>query len=198
MIRLQKSIAWRSAITYNGGHAINQYQATLDLLDSQTGQENEVQQAVAYERLKWWIDNVLDHSVMISEHDDMVPAYLATRQRVLIMPEHPVDHLIAMVLYLKFNAIMEGRMVVDEIRLSSDWGDHMVYLHSNERDGSIADDRGWWVESGPQWHSLADPLPQGKVVELSRKMGWEEIGLGWEQHDGQDTGTVIFPNFQRR
>jgi hypothetical protein len=194
MIRLQKMFAWNNAVTYDGGHVINEYIATLEM---ETGVDDQNQQAVAYERLRWWIANVLSHSVMINENDAQVQNYLNTRQRVLMLPSDPVDHLVAMILYLKFNAIMEGRLILNEIRLSSEQGDHMTYIHSDELDGSINDDRGWWVDPGPHCHNDVPRSAHRKVVELNRKVAWEDLELGWDRTNN-NTGTVIFPDFQKR
>jgi len=195
MIRLQKTVAWCSAITYDQGHVINQYHGTLKL---HTGTEDQTQQTLAYERLKWWIQNVLDHSVLINHDDPMLQTYGQTRQRVLAMPDDPVDHLLCMVLYLKFNAIMEGRLTLAELELSSEQGDHMAYVHSNDHDGAIADDHGWWIDPAPVWYDDNHVPAQGKVVELNRKFSWEDLDLGWNQTATDQAATVLFPDFQRR
>lgn len=193
MTRLQKSLTWTCDLTYDEGHVVNEYLITLDLLAAST---DEYEQSIAYQRLKWWISSVLQGSVFINQHDPLLSAYSATRQKVLVFPSDPVDHLVAMTLYLKFNAIMEERLIVTEIKLSSDHGDHMCYLYSNNKDGVINDNQGWWVDPSPSWHWEQDSQ-ESNVVDLCQRFSWKELDLGWQQQTNHES-KVIFKDFSQK
>jgi hypothetical protein len=193
MIRLEKMLTWTSAICYESAHAINEYIVTLSLHE---GTQDQIQQNVAYQRLKWWISEVMHGSVMINQNDNLTQAYQQTPQRVLALPSDPVDHAVAMMLYLKINAIMEGRLILDEIKLGSEQGDHMCYLHSNEIDGIYFEGGGWWDDPGPVWQYVQDQNHESNVVNLIKKSTWRDQGLGWESPT--ETDQVIVVDFARR
>jgi hypothetical protein len=192
MIRLEKLLTWNSCITYDEGHVINEYVATIGFHNES---ENEQQQSLAYQRLKWWIYDVMQGALIINEEDPLLEMYRSTRQQVLAVPGDPVDHLVTMMLYLKLNAIMEGRLIIDEIKLSSEQGDHVCYLHSNEEDGIVFDTQGWWVDPRPIWQTRAANAILDNVVSLDRPCEWADLGLGWDQSQRQSQ--VVYADFGR-
>lgn len=193
MIRLEKLLTWNSSICYDDVHVINDYIATISL---HTNGHDQDQQNIAYERMKWWIEHVLANSVLLNEADPLLPAYQATRQRVLVVPDDPVDHLVAVMLYLKLNAIMEDRLILDEIRLSSEQGDHMCYLHSEETDAIEYDTTGWWIDPRPIWFIPTANRHQTNVLSLPKTLEWSDLGLSWNA--GQEpTDTVVVADFNR-
>lgn len=187
MIRLEKILTWCSAISYDESHVINEYIATLTL---HNGTDDDNQQSVAYERMKWWMHHAMSDSILLDENDPLLSAYKSTRQRVLVLPSEPVDHLVAIMLYLKLNAIMEGRLIIDEIKLSSDQGDHMCYLYSEYSDGAVFDIKGWWNDPRPAWKHKDATQNDSNIVELNREFEWTDVGLGWDQDKGQDSNVV--------
>jgi hypothetical protein len=190
MIRLEKLLTWSSCITYDEGHVINEYIATICFHNEV---EDESQQRIAYNRMKWWIYDVMQGCVLIHEEDPLLEEYRSTRQRVLALPNDPVDHLVAMMLYLKLNAIMEQKLIIDEIRLSSEQGDHVCYLHSNDVDEIVFDTQGWWIDSGPVWQNRSDLGRDDNVVALDRPTSWDDIGLAWDQPQHQSQ--VVYADF---
>lgn len=192
MIRLEKLLTWSSSITYDDSHDINDYVMHTSFY-SQI--DDEHQQAVAYERMKWWIHSVMQGALLIHQDDPMLPAYLGTRQRVLALPDNPVDHLVIAMLFCKINAIMESRLIIDELKLSSSQGDEVWYRFSDQDDLVFAEGQGWWTHFGPVWHDR-DTEPGGNnIVNLDRGLDWSDLGLGWAQstHDSQ----VVYADFSK-
>jgi uncharacterized protein YndB with AHSA1/START domain len=103
-----------------------------------------------------------------------------------------------MMLYYKLNAIMEGRMTVTRLDLSSVLGDSVWYQHDAEEDspGPFRAE-GWWHEPTVQHNTIeADGLAANvlKVVPNA----WIEYGLTWPEDTPEPTAnTVVFANFTR-
>ena len=188
MIRLEKVFSWYNCISYDEGHVINEYIMTLNMYE---GVIDPDQQNTAYNRMKWWITNVLTNSIVLNESDPLLDTYRATRQRVLAVPSDPVDHLMTMLLYLKLNAIMQDRLIIDEIKLCSEQGDHMSYLHSSHIDQVLFDTQGWWTDSEPTWENITPT--NDAVVALPNKIKWRDLDLGWE--DDPVESSVVYVDF---
>jgi transcriptional regulator CtsR len=111
-VRLKKEFAFSTGLVFDGNYAINQYMMTVSMV---TNTNDHREQNVAYERVKYWIHNVLDHSVLIQQDSELLPAFLATGQRVITVSEAPVDQIIGIMLYSKLNAIDEERLIVVDV-----------------------------------------------------------------------------------
>jgi hypothetical protein len=190
MIRLEKLLTWTSAITYDEGHAINEYIMQVGFYNTV---DDDRQQAVAYERMKWWINSAMTDAVLISRDDPFLSAYQKTRQRVMVLPDDPVDHLVTVMLYFKLNAIMEGRLIIDELKLSSDQGDNVWYLYNEMSDPVGLDHKSWWLDPRPIWHDRETLQSEQNVFNLARESDWSDLGLGWGT-DEQDS-RVVYADF---
>lgn len=192
-VRLKKEFAFSTGLVFDGNYAINQYMMTLRMV---TNTSDHREQNVAYERVKYWIHNVLDHSVFIQQDSELLPAFLATGQRVITVTEAPVDQIIGIMLYSKLNAIVEERLIITDIELQSVLGDGMIYLHNeHESVGPFAND-GWWQDPRPVYNDVAQRARGNKVVTLGRSQEWKDLDLDWEEND-EESNTVVFADFKR-
>lgn len=193
-VRLLKNWGWNSGIVHEGEYHINTYALSVDLL---TATEDHREQNIAYDRMRHWITEVLTDAVMIEQGHELVDAFLTTGQRVIEMPTGPADQLVGIMLYRKLNAIMEGRIIVTDISVSSDLGDHMVYLHSDgDAEGPFADS-GWWSDSRAVFSSRR-PRKNAKVISMSRQSEWIDLGLDWnEVPRSNDPNTVVYAEFPK-
>lgn len=155
------------------------------------------QQNIAYERMKYWVNYILQDSVLISEASEKLDAYRATGQRLIIMPEDPVDQIVGIMLYLKLNAMMENRMVVAEIELSSGIGEDIVYSHcAGDALGPMGVDN-WWVDPRPVWAETKKKPTGSKVIELDRMPEWGDLDLDWNAGQEKENSTVLFADFNK-
>lgn len=190
-VRLNKTLSWYNGVVYKNKFFINHSSVELYLL---TVTKDNREQNIAYERLKYWVRNVLDDSVLIAHDDPLLPIWQKTNSRVIVLPDEPVDQIMGIMLYLKANAIMENRMVVIRTDTWSALGDSMTYIHSHGDElGSLATD-GWWSDARPTWQGSKD-RPQEKVVTLDRPPEWTDHGLGWEDDSHRDN--VVFAEFNK-
>ena len=158
--------------------------------------DDNLQQNIAFNRVKYWLFDVMEHSLLISKDHDRLALYQATGQRVIELPETPIDPMIAMMLFTKFSAITEGRMTFTEVMVSSEQGEHVQYLQGSDEDFMTFAEAGWWQDPGPAW-SHAKPGRGNKVVNLSRMPEWAELDLSWDNTDHKSDGSVVFAEFKK-
>lgn len=193
-VTLKQSFEFSTGLVYQNEFQVNTYSVTLKLLTVSTDSDA---QNIAYERMKYWIYRVLQDSVLIDLFSDRLPAYQETGQRLLILPEEPVDQIIGIMLYLKLNSIMENRMVVTRVEISSTAGDNMVYSHyAGEELGPMKID-GWWSDPKPIWGTAKKPRGNNKVIELGRMPEWGDLDLDWNSPGEKENSTVVFADFNK-
>lgn len=183
-----------TGMVYENKFAVNQYSVTLGMI---TVSDDNDQQNIAYERMKFWLFNVFQDGILISEHSDALAAWANTGSKVLSLPEEPVDQIVGMMLYLKLNSIMENRMVITDVELSSIEGDNTAYVHNHgENLGPLIED-GWWTDARPGWISTKSSGKRNKIVTLDRLPEWKDYDLDWAADTASDKNTVVFADFKR-
>ena len=195
-VRLNKTWTWQSGIVYNDIFYINAYTAKIRM---HTTSMYDSDHDVAYGRMDYWFEEVMQDSVMISADSSAVKAYSATGQRLLLFPDQPVDQLVGIMLCLKLNAITEGRLIVTDVDLGSVHGLDMRYQHNlNEAVGPLSA-AGWWQDSRPIWNHAASSARGSKVVSLNRAADWHSLDLDWQSTMTSDdrNSSIVFADFDR-
>lgn len=190
-VRLRKDFVFNTGIVFQDQYLINQYHVTLDMI---TTDSESYQQNVAYERIKFWLAEIMENSVMIPTGHAKVAAFAETGQRVITLPDEPLDQIIGIMLCCKLNAICEDRLLVTDVELSSKCGEDMIYIHSfDETVGPFSTD-GWWNDSKLTYNNIHEH--HDNIVPLSHTTTWKDIGLDWEKTQPQDS-KVVFADFKR-
>lgn len=183
-IRISKTWEWNSGIVLGKEFCINDYAASIEMF---TEGDNEADHRRALERAQWWFQDVLQDAVLIEYDDTLRAAYEKTGQRIIALPYTPIDHVILMMLYCKLNAIMEQRLVVSQIHLSSTVGNRVTYSHHMDDDLMGFEVDGWWCEHHPIWaNNTQRPLPDS-VINIDRQLEWHDLGLTWESEEKDST-----------
>lgn len=193
-VSLKRRFKFATGLVYENYFQVNNYEVLLTML---TISDDHEEQNVAYERMKYWINHILNDSVMISETSEKLDAYRATGQRLLILPEEPVDQLVGIMLYLKLNVIMENRMVISEVELSSEVGENMIYSHRVSENVGPFQNAGWWIDPRPVWADAHKKKSKSKVIELDRMPEWGDLDLDWHKNESQENNTVVFADFNK-
>ena len=194
-VRLRTILGWNSGLVHGDRFCVNQYQAQIDMI---TVTADNHQQNIAYERVKHMTHHIFEDAIMISRDHGKLDLYQNTDARVIELPDEPVDQILGMMLYLKFNAVMENRIVVTDVEISSVQGDNMGYLHSHDENlssGLSLD--GWWVDAGPTWYDMPVTHTRYKVVSLNSRPEWTDHGLAWTDVTDKESNSVVFANFGR-
>ena len=192
-VRLARTWRWQSGLVYDDAYHINRYTAKVYMY---TNTDRPHDHEIAYGRIDYWFQEVLQDCVMLEDHSAMVAAYSHVPQRSLLLPGPPVDQLVGIMLYLKLNAMCEQRMIITDVELHSEHGDHMAYLHNETEGTEPFTETGWWHDSRPVW-SYAVPKRSSKVVALTRVPEWHALDLEWHPVGAKSDSSVLFADFNR-
>lgn len=190
-VRLKKTIGWYCGVVYQEQFLVNHCTAEISLITVSPSNE---EQNIAYERMKFFFDHVLDNSILINEYSPLLETYQKIGAKLVIFPDEPVDQLVGMMLYLKLNAIMENRVVVTDVEIWSKIGDAVSYLHSAGESVNPLSHDGWWVDRRPLYAPTQEKAVKDKIVNLDRPNEWKDYDLDW--NNDQDSGnSVVFAKF---
>jgi hypothetical protein len=193
-VRLQYNLEFAGAVHIDGHLQLNQYQVNLDL---QTCVRDRAAINIAMDRLKIFMHGELANTVFINqaakERAEMLQIMGAN---VTTLPEEPVDQIIGMMLYYKLNAVMEGRLVITQLDVSSVLGDSVWYQHSEDDSAGPFAAEGWWHQANTQHDSIESTVMPDNVVKVT-STGWNEMRLDWPDNSVQSANTVVYANFSR-
>lgn len=193
-VRLQYDLEFLAGIYYDDRLQMNSYSVSLSLVTKSTDAANT---NIAMDRLKYFVHGVLDSTVFINQ-SNMERAEMMNILGVNIttLPEEPVDQIIGMMLYYKLNAIMEGRMVVSQLDISSELGDNVWYMHDEEDNSGPFRADGWWHKASTQHETIESEAIPANIVKVM-STGWHEMGLDWPEEKQPTGNTVVFANFSK-
>lgn len=189
IIQLSKSWDWSSGVVYDNEFRINDYEVniTFDLLNDKNGEG-----AIALERIEWWFSSVMQDAVMMEYEHSLYVNYLQTEQRIILLPNVPLDNMVSSMLFFKLTAIVENRLAIASFSLSSKANDWLVYTILPTEDTLSTKVDTWWVNPAPiccNTHITSS----GNVIPLGKTVQWHELGLGWVQddNDGDDNDKQV-------
>ena len=197
-VRLRYSTVFTAGIFYAEQMRMNNYQVKLHVTtNSEEGDDHNI----ALDRIKYFLHNQLNSTVFINSAEaEQCRSFAATRINVTTLPEDPLDQVIGIMLYCKLNAILESRMVINEIEICSELGENIVYLHNDQDALGPFADAGWWSESDVV-HCDLTLVDNEKTVELHHiGAGWRELGLHWDESitiNINDDNKVVFADFAK-
>jgi hypothetical protein len=173
------------------------YTATFKMI---TATDSPVDTNTALDRLKYIVEEYLPDSVFIKEtNTDQIELLQAAGIKTIAMPEEPVDQIIGMMLYSKINAVMDGRILLRSVMLSSTAGDDVIYEHDLSESTAPFDEPGWWQQPTPTCEPETKHNAETNLFVLSTTNPWRELGLEWiSDADGEvDNGNVlVFTEFR--
>ena len=91
------------------------------------------EQSQYFDRLKFLYTYIVANTVITGRDEDLYKILaVETNNRFIELPRPPYDQIIAAVLFAKSNAILEGKIIVDSVELSSYQGDGISYTVTKE------------------------------------------------------------------
>ena len=184
-VRLKYSLNFVAGTWFEQELLMCNYTVKLDLL---TQSMDPADQNTAIERVRWFIENQLHSAVLVNQADsERAEVFYDVGFNVITLPEEPVDQVLGIVLHSKLNAIMEGRISVTTITISSDTGG-IEYVHSDNEVTDLLGESGWWFEPTPLCHDL-------DIEDQDPETEWKDIDLAWNNEQViKDLNTAIFVN----
>lgn len=155
-----------------------------------------VEQNIAISRAKHFIFDQIENTIFIDSEDVSKGTDLARAGLdITTLPGDPGDQLIGIMLFHKLNAIMEDRIKIVEIEISS--GNGIIYLHGENETSDELIMPDWW-STADLVHSDLQLIESDKVVTMQQTSAWRDVGLAWpdEVVDIEPGNTVVFANFK--
>lgn len=197
-VRLRYSTVFTAGIFYADQMRMNNYQVKLHIItNSEEGDDHNI----ALDRIKYFLHNQLNSTVFINSTDvEQCRAFASAGIKITTLPEEPLDQVIGIMLYCKLNAILEDRMIIDEIEICSELGENIVYLHNSEDAQGPFADTGWWRDSDTV-HCDPALFDHEKTVALHHiGAGWRDLGLHWDESviiNIDNDNKVVFADFAK-
>jgi hypothetical protein len=196
-VRLQCDVEFLGGIYYDDQLQLNHYEVCLNLV---TQTKDATNTNIAMDRVKAFIHGELANTVFInSAQKERAELMQVMGINVTTLPEEPVDQIIGMMLYYKLNAIMEGRMTITQLDISSSLGDNIWCQHDEEDLAGPFAAEGWWHDATVQHSDVEiDSDNKANVVKVMPN-AWTEYGLMWPGEDipSENGNTVVFGNFPK-
>jgi hypothetical protein len=192
-VRIQYDVEFLGAAYIDQGLQINNYTASMSLI---TGTSDKIELNVAMERLKCFVYGILSNTVFMHQvQADQAELLTLMGMNITTLPQEPVDQIIGMMLYCKLNAIMEGRLTVTSVDITSTASDGVWYLHNEEESVGLFNQPGWWNHSGTLNHNIEFDDENNKIVKVPSD-SWSDYDLSWPDDKDPPTGNiVVYANF---
>jgi len=187
-VKIEYPAEFLSAVYWNDQVMFNCYSVRCEMI---TNSRDHIEQNIALERLKYILFVQMQNSVFVDVKEKATIKRLETAGlRTIALPELPVDQIVGMMLYSKLDAVMEGRIVMSQLRLSSDLGENVVYSQTDTETIGPFQQRGWWNSAEP---GCSDAKPSaGKVVSIATKAAtWQSLDLHWDQEHNKETDNTV-------
>jgi hypothetical protein len=194
-VRLQYDLDFLAGVYYDNQLQMNHYSVSMNLL---TKSKDSASTNIALDRVKLFVAAALESTVFINQANMERAEFLQLGGcNITTLPEEPVDQIIGMMLYYKLNAIMEGRMEIVNLDISSTLGDSVWYQHDEEDLSGPFSADGWWHKSSMQ-HQTIEPEPVSDNVVKVMSTGWHEMNLDWPENTSVPANAkVLYANFPR-
>lgn len=186
-VKIEYPAEFLAAAYWEDSVMMNSYAVRCEMI---TNTRDSREQNIALERLKYVLFMQIQNSVLVDHREKAAIKRLqAAGMRTVILPEQPVDQIIGMMLYSKLDSVMEGRMNVTQLKLSSELGENVSYFQTdNETIGPFAQ-KGWWNSAEP---SVSDSKDGGKIVSIKGTTTWQLLGLDWcDDKEEENKGNTV-------
>jgi len=178
--RIEKDFCFQTGLYFENKFHVNVYDITLSML---VETDSIAEQNVAMDRASYFLHEIIQGSVMVSiNNKDIIKKYENVDLRVCELPEEPYDQIIAMVLLLKLNSIMEDRLKITDMVIGSTMSDGVRFNLVSEVAENTLSGKYWW--NSPCLainNSNKDNMDYSKIIKLFNNDDWIGLGLSWRE-----------------
>jgi hypothetical protein len=179
---IERSFSFKAGLYFDKQFFMNKYELTCFM---EVDTESIREQNVAMERLKYFLNEALEHSIFIRDSEkETIEKYLNCDLKVSTLPEDPYDQIISLMLLTKLNSISEGKLIITDVNLRSDMSDEVTFMCSIESPLGPFETNGWWNDSIPSINGFNKHTnKKDKIVKLikSKLFDWADIDLCWKE-----------------
>lgn len=199
-IRLSTDLNFLAASYHNQKLLMASYSIAIGIV---TRSKHTDDVAVAVERIRYFIENILGNSIFIDQKEKaQIIKYSQVGLITIALPELPIDQIINMAIYCKCNAITEGRVDVTDTQLVSSLSGGVRYFFDQDDNlGSFVQKSGWWLDPDLGWYDKQAHKDAGTIVKMQSNCSWKSVGLDWAKptHDQASTDNiVVIGNFGKK
>jgi hypothetical protein len=191
-VRISQVFSFIAGAWWDDALEMAQYTVKLWMI---TQTPNELEQNIAFRRVKHFVHYELDSTIFIDQAEQQKCAELAgAGLNVTTLPGIPADQMIGIMLFHKLNAITEGRIGIVEVEISAN--DTVIYLHGENETSTDVNPPAWW---GAADSTHADAMDVNEnIVSLKSAVTWRDLDLAWPEEDPPvDSGnTIVFADFK--
>lgn len=160
--------------------------------------ENHVEYNIAYERMKFWFQCIMQDSLMLQQDHDKLSIWRDTGIRCLDFPVPPVDQVLGLMLMSKLTAMVEGRINIREIAICSPADEFVWYVCDRGDQLHWFDQPGWWQESSPVHATMGKKTRNtGKIITIPRQEDWQTHDLEWNVAQVKTSNVSVLPTGDR-
>lgn len=189
-VRLEHQFQFTAGTLLDSKIHMNNYYVKLEMI---TQTVDGVEQNIALDRIRHMLFRQFQDCIFVSEEDtDTIDKLQSTDFEVIVLPEVPVDQIIGIMLFTKLNAIMQDRLYITQLKLSSDLGQNLWYLQNEEEDLGPFEFPGWWHNSDP--NTFEKNKNYSNIISLQNNKTWHDYHLEWEEElltPPEDNSTVL-------
>jgi hypothetical protein len=156
------------------------------------------EQNIALDRIKYLFIEKIENAIFINETESVIFEKISNLGlKCVQLPEDPYDQILGIALMAKIDSVIEDRLTVSDIRISSRMSDGVSYLHSMEESRGPLSEKGWWNDSSP--NTSTKPTKNKKVVKLKEiTTSWDDLLLGWQPPIKRPDSDVIMVDFDSK
>ena len=177
---IKKEFNFYAGVHISDTYYINSYNMECSFVN--TDNSDYAEMSVAIDRIEHFIYRVLQHSVIISEeHTSAIKKYKAAGINICELPIDPLDEILASILILKINAILEGKIKLINMALDSHMSEGMRFVIAPEEIKSLSynGNHFWWNKSNLCMSKLNKSNVDNVVKLFDGSKEWEQLGLSW-------------------
>lgn len=198
--------SWQGIVLLDKMLIPNYFTVGIEFLS--TGDDG-MEQVIAFDRMQCIIEDIMSGAVFANVDNPLIAklhknfsAYIVT------LPAEPIDYVICATLFSKLLSVVEGRLIIDSVSVSSKMGSDIInIIHEDElaamdwmvknKIKEATGNEAWWhrTDSG-----CTDILLAGKDTNtvIHDIRDWKELELDWasakSQVDSKEPKVVKFPD----
>jgi hypothetical protein len=169
-------------VHFDDTYHINSYDIILSMLiETEIPKEHNI----AMDRLDFFVKNIINNSVFVHQNNSKaIENYLKAGIEVITLPGEPYDQIVAMALLLKFNSIMENRIKITDITITSllSAGIRYPIVSETAENADIMIGNNWWNSSDTKIRNqtVFSLDTDNNVVKLFDDSDWANLNLSWK------------------